>query len=56
MMFTELLCDVNVQDEDGWTPLMFAAKGGAAVIVQYLIQRGAKPNLRQVNVLMHCLC
>ena len=53
-MFAELSHGVNVQDEDGWTPLMFAAKGGCAPVVQYLIQRGAKPNLRQVCILMHC--
>lgn len=49
MMFAELSRDVNLQDEDGWTPLMFAAKSGSAAIVQYLLQRGAKPNLRQVS-------
>lgn len=40
--------DINVQDGDGWTPLMYAAKSGAAAIVKYLIQRGADPNIRQV--------
>ena len=49
MMFAELSRDVNVQDEDGWTPLMFAAKSGSAAVIQYLLQRGAKPNLRQVS-------
>ena len=48
MMFAELSRDINVQDEDGWTPLMFAAKSGSAAVVKYLLQRGAKPNLRQV--------
>ena len=49
MIFAELSRDVNVQDEDGWTPLMFAAKSGSAAVVQYLLQRGAKPNLRQAS-------
>lgn len=48
-MFAELSHNVNIQDEDGWTPLMFAAKSGSTVIVQYLLQRGANPNIRQVN-------
>lgn len=55
MMFAEFYRDLNVQDEDGWTPLMFAAKAGSAAVVQYLIQRGAKTNLRQVSVVMHSL-
>ena len=53
MMFAELSRNVNQQDEDGWTPLMFAAKSGSTVVVQYLLQRGANPNMRQVsNVLL----
>ena len=48
MMFAELSRNVNEQDEDGWTPLMFGAKSGSTAVVQYLLQRGAKPNMRQV--------
>lgn len=47
---TELLLDsgaeVNSRREDGWTPLMIAAIGGHAEIVQLLLQRGAVPNIR----------
>ena len=50
MMFTELSGDINIQDEDGWTPLMYAAKSGSAAVVQYLLQRGAMPNMRQVHI------
>ena len=48
MMFAELSPSIDVQDEDGWTPLMFAAKSGSAAVVQYLLQRRAKANKRQV--------
>ena len=48
MMFADLSPNIDVQDEDGWTPLMFAAKSGSAAVVQYLLQRGAKANKRQV--------
>ena len=49
MMFAERSRTVNVQDEDGWTPLMYAAKSGSTSVVQYLLQRGADPNMRQVS-------
>ena len=31
-------CNVNLQDQHGWTPLMIAAQQGHADIVEYLIQ------------------
>jgi len=52
MMFADLSPSIDVQDEDGWTPLMFAAKSGSAAVVQYLLQRGAKANKRQVCLLV----
>jgi len=48
MMFAELSPNIDAQDEDGWTPLMFASKSGLAAVVQYLLQKGAKANIRQV--------
>ena len=30
-------CNVNLQDQHGWTPLMIAAQQGHADIVEYLI-------------------
>lgn len=42
--------DVNLQDSDGWTPLMYAAKSGSSAVVKYLLQRGADPNVAQVGV------
>ncbi|GFG35219.1 hypothetical protein Cfor_01323 [Coptotermes formosanus] len=46
---TELLsdlCDVNVMDQYGWTPLMSAACAGAVDVVKFLISRNADANLR----------
>ena len=40
--------DVNLQDNNGWTPLMFACKASSSVVVRYLLQRGADPNIAQV--------
>ncbi len=45
MYFVELSSDLNVQDADGWTPLMHATKAGSAPLVKYLLQRGANPNV-----------
>ncbi|KAJ4865496.1 ankyrin repeats (3 copies) domain-containing protein [Trichoderma breve] len=33
--------DINVADQDGWTPLMWAARSGSADIITMLIERGA---------------
>lgn len=46
----EMLPDMDVQDKDGWTPLMYAARSHSPVIAHYLLQRGADPNLQQVIV------
>lgn len=46
---TELLsdlCDVNVMDQHGWTPLMSAACAGALDVVKLLISRKADANVR----------
>jgi ankyrin repeat protein len=43
----ELTSDLDVQDMDGWTPLMFAARSKSPNIVHYLLQRGVNPNLQQ---------
>lgn len=34
--------DVNVKDEDGWTALYEASRGGYLEIAEYLKQNGAK--------------
>ncbi|KAL5088988.1 hypothetical protein Trisim1_006132 [Trichoderma cf. simile WF8] len=33
--------DINVADQDGWTPLMWAARSGSADIITTLVKRGA---------------
>ena len=48
VMFLAERTDVNLQDNDGWTPLMFACKASSSVVVRYLLQRGADPNIAQV--------
>ena len=53
LYFTEMTSDINVQDSDGWSPLMYAAKAEASTIVKYLLQRGADPNVRQVGTHKH---
>ncbi|XP_065198356.1 ankyrin repeat domain-containing protein 42-like isoform X2 [Sycon ciliatum] len=32
--------DVNVQDQDGWTPLHYAASGGHVSVLEYLLNAG----------------
>ena len=49
LYFTEMTPNLNVQDADGWTPLMYAAKSESVVVTKYLLQRGADPNVRQVG-------
>ena len=47
LYFAELAESLDVQDCDGWTPLMSAVKGRAAAVVKYLVQRGVDVNCRQ---------
>lgn len=47
LYLVELFPDIDVQDADGWSPLMYAAKSGSSAIVKYLVQRGANPDIRQ---------
>ena len=41
----DLISDV-VQDEGGWTPVIWAAEHQHVSTVQYLLSRGANPNIR----------
>nr|XP_046146190.1 ankyrin repeat family A protein 2 isoform X1 [Oncorhynchus gorbuscha]XP_046146191.1 ankyrin repeat family A protein 2 isoform X1 [Oncorhynchus gorbuscha] len=36
---------INLQDEEGFTPLMWAAAHGQIAVVEFLLQNGADPNL-----------
>ncbi|XP_061764048.1 ankyrin repeat family A protein 2 isoform X1 [Nerophis ophidion] len=36
---------INAQDEEGFTPLMWAAAHGQIAVVEFLLQNGADPNL-----------
>jgi ankyrin repeat protein len=46
--------DVNIRDEDGYTPLMLAAIGGHDAVAELLVERGGKidPNNETFNVVM----
>ncbi|XP_050308293.1 histone-lysine N-methyltransferase EHMT1-like isoform X2 [Anthonomus grandis grandis] len=46
---------INVQDDGGWTPLVWACEHGHGHLVKYLISRGADINIRDVeqNVALH---
>jgi ankyrin repeat protein len=39
--------DVNEQDSDGWTPLMYAVQKGRLEVVKLLLDEGADPNTRR---------
>ena len=52
LRLAEVMPDINVQDDDGWTPLMFACKAQCNITIQYLLQRGADPNIPQVGVVL----
>ena len=47
--FAEQTTDLNIQDNDGWTPLMYGAKSGSSAVVKYLLQKGADPNVSQTT-------
>lgn len=38
--------DVNTRNENGWTPLHFAARSGSSVVVRTLLERGAEVDAR----------
>ncbi|XP_033121220.1 uncharacterized protein LOC117120307 isoform X2 [Anneissia japonica] len=38
--------DINIQDDGGWTPLVWAAEARHVDVVQYLLERGCDPNIR----------
>ena len=40
---------VNTRDEDGWTPLMFAAKSDNVEIIDLLMENGADNELRNID-------
>jgi ankyrin repeat protein len=42
----EFNIDVNEVDEDGRTPLMLACRGGQGKAVEYLMQAGASPDIK----------
>jgi ankyrin repeat protein len=46
LQLTDVPTDVNVRDEYGWTPLLWAAMNGHTDIVQVLLAAGANPNTR----------
>lgn len=37
-------CEIDVPDNEGWTPLMYAASRGKDFAVKYLLDHGANPN------------
>jgi ankyrin repeat protein len=41
--------DINLQERDGWTPLMAACVRGHEAVVRLLLERGANATLRHVN-------
>jgi len=41
--------DINVRDEEGWTPLMLATAKESAEVVSYLLETGADPNLLEAD-------
>ena len=42
----EKKCNLNAQDEDGWTALMYAVAAGSVENVQRLIAAGANPKIK----------
>lgn len=38
--------DVNYQDKNGWSALMYAVRGGHDKSVNWILERGANPDLR----------
>lgn len=46
---------INLGDDGGWTPLVWACEHGHTDVATYLIKNGADPNLRDVeqNIALH---
>lgn len=38
--------NVNILDDGGWTPLVWAAEHQHLSVVKFLLERGSNPNLR----------
>ncbi|KAF8588267.1 hypothetical protein K439DRAFT_672818 [Ramaria rubella] len=47
---TQGLLEVNAMDEQGATPLMYAARDGNIQVVQHLLAHGARPDLKDVGL------
>ncbi|GIY06390.1 hypothetical protein CDAR_505911 [Caerostris darwini] len=47
--------DVNIQDDGGWTPLVWACEKNCVDVVQWLVNLGADPNVRdnEENTALH---
>ena len=41
--------NIEVEDSNGWTPLIFAAKYGHLDVVKYLLERGANIEAKDKN-------
>ena len=41
----DFVCDINLEDEDGWTPLHAASAVGNIQVAQFLLENGAKPSI-----------
>lgn len=41
----DFMCDINLEDEDGWTPLHAASAVGNIQVAQFLLENGAKPSI-----------
>jgi len=44
-LLVEAGVDIDVRSPNGWTPLMFAAKGGSEDVVEYILDQGANARL-----------
>jgi ankyrin repeat protein len=45
----EMKADLDIQDEDGWTALMYAAVEGHAALVSAIVKAGANKNVKNVD-------
>ncbi|XP_076311848.1 LOW QUALITY PROTEIN: histone-lysine N-methyltransferase EHMT2-like [Tachypleus tridentatus] len=47
--------NVNIQDDGGWTPVIWASEHSKPAVVRLLLERGADPNLRdnEENIALH---